>query len=383
MTTLNERQFRMMAESHEGRCLSIYLPTHSSGQEVLHQEDQKRLKNLVKRIEIDLERWGYSQPNINHFLAPLASLLRDNIFWRNRTKSLALFLTVGGLQTVDLSYKVEMSYFLAHDYYLRPLLPLLSHESSYFVLTLNKQEIKFYRGNRENLEMIEVPDLPQRVEDVVGADYRESTIGYHRQKIGGNSYTIYHGKGEWQEDQKDELLELFRSLDQKILPILNKEQWPLFVVASRVLFAIYREACRFPRLYPEPIAIDPRFLTSKDLLIEVKKYTDPLNDAREVHANLIRQYQFTPRTAFSWAQVIPAAVAGQVEALFIQNTIQCWGVFDRNTFELRIQDEPNVTNTSLDNLAAIQVYLHGGNVYDVSSNQMPLEGHEVIALMRY
>lgn len=384
MTKLTKQLFNKLADTHEGRCLSIYMPTHVAGQEVLHHEDQLLLKNLIKRTETVLETRGYDKSSIKDFFRPLQDLLHDIDFWRYRTEGLAIFLAPGQLQSYDLPYSVKSRHYLAHEYYLRPLLPVIQNQPHYHVLSLNLQEIKCYRGEGEEFGEVMLPGLPQSVEEVMGTDYQESSISFHRQKMGGHSYTIYHGKGEWQEDQKDEVMTLFRSVDHLLQPILELDKWPLLVVAPPELFSVYREVNTYRFMHPDPIALDPRYASVKTIIDRSQTVLDSIYlKARDTKADLIRRFQNTGRTAVSWENLIPDAVAGKVDTLFLDMEAEIWGIYDKSTTEVRIHEYPNLTNTSLTNLAATQVFLQGGTVYETTLNEMPLPGYQLNALMRY
>src|SRR6266404_554897 len=69
--------------------VSLYLPTHVAGREI--RQDGIRLKNLLAQTADRLDaEWRRSE--IDAFLAPAASLIEDENFWRHQEKGLAVFL---------------------------------------------------------------------------------------------------------------------------------------------------------------------------------------------------------------------------------------------------------------------------------------------------
>src|SRR5690606_19751818 len=80
--------------------------------------------------------------------------------------------------------------------------------------------------------------------------------------------------------------------------------------------------------------------------------------------------------------IVPGAHYGRVETLFVDVGRKQWGVFDHNTNEVRRLNRPGPNAEDLYDLAAVQTYLNGGNVYAVTADKMP--GPEPIAaVFRY
>jgi hypothetical protein len=49
--------------------------------------------------------------------------------------------------------------------------------------------------------------------------------------------------------------------------------------------------------------------------------------------------------------------------LFLSKDEEIWGICEKSTVEARTHKVPTLSNTSLTNLVAIQVFLNGGLVY--------------------
>jgi len=384
MNALTTDLFRQLAEIHEGRCLSIYMPTHRAGQEVLRRQDHLVLKNVQKEVAKVLESRGYDRVSIADFLLPIKIMIEDLDFWKYRSEGLAILLAPGQKYVFDLPKPVGPFHVLAHEYYLRPLIPMLENQPHYHFLSLQLHQVKLYEGKGSTLSEVSIPHLPQQMEEVVGVDFEESSLSFHRQKMGGNPYTVYHGKGEWQEDHKSEILAFCRSIDDAILSFLEQDGLPLFMATTPELFSIYKEANHYRNLYPEPINRDglPSSLAPVRQEIERALSVD-FKRKMAKKAGLIRQFQSTDRVSTSWNELVQGAVSGRVEALFLEADRETWGVFEKSKGEVRIHAESNLGNTSLMNLAAIQVFLQGGEVFEAPLNEMPLPGYQANALFRY
>ncbi len=385
MTTLNKKIFEELAGLETGPCVSVFMPTHSGGKEVLNHEDQITFKNMVRQIREEMEKRRYEAPAIAKFLEPLHGLLEDPDLWRHQDKGLAVFAADNYLRYFTLPLTFEPFFLFSTEFYLKPLLPFFTGTGDFFLLTLNFHEVKLYRGSRENMEeVLFEPPLPQRLEEVVGYDYEQKVLGYHATKMSGHIQAVFHGHGEWQADEKDEIRSFFDAVDKEIAPVLAGSNAPLVVAALEYLTPIYREVNTYPYLYPEPLTGNPKHVPLPDLH---KKVWDMLafyfDKERRQQAELLSQLRDTERTATDIREVIPAAIGGRVDALFLDKNEEIWGVYDKTDGEVRIDNKRNPSDTALTNLAAVQVFINGGKVYLTDREALPLPYTPVNALYRY
>lgn len=101
-------------------------------------------------------------------------------------------------------------------------------------------------------------------------------------------------------------------------------------------------------------------------------------------ARFIEQ-QGTGRTAIGIDEILPAAFYGKVDALFCENKADIFGSFhkDENNSITVKQSEENDQTVSLMNVAAIQTFLNGGDVYLLKQEEMPNPASRISALFRY
>lgn len=384
MTLLTRKELAALATMHEGRCVSIYLPTHQAGQEVNEHQDSILFKNQLSAAEKSMRELGYGRKETDEFLAPARELLSDPVFWRNQAAGLAVFLGRSMMRCFHLPMAVGPCTYVSHEYYLKPLIPIFMGNGNFYLLTLNFQEVKFYRGNRDQLAEVPLPvPLPGRREEVVGYDYEPKVLGFHS-GAGKGAAAIFHGHADWQEDVKEELVRFFRDVDQKIAPVIQGEHAPLVIASLDYVFPLYREANTYQHLYQEPVAVNPESLKHNDLHRRVwEKMAFHFDEEREQKAALFSQFTDSPRTSSDIREVVPAALGGRVDTLFLDEGQEFWGVYDPLTGEVRLQDAHNRSNTSLANLVAVKVFLSGGQVYLQEQAFMPGPWSAVNALYRY
>src|SRR5690606_20432714 len=117
-------------------------------------------------------------------------------------------------------YTVPISFigrtYLSSDFYITPLIPLFNITETYILLTLKKDGARLYEGNKFGLSEIDIEGLiPSRIEDSVGYDYEQKQLQF-RTQLGGNKPGSFHGHGESESRNKNELLTFFREIDKGI-----------------------------------------------------------------------------------------------------------------------------------------------------------------------
>jgi len=384
MTTLTKKEFDELATVYGGRCVSVFMPTHHSGQEVLNRTDQLVFKNLLKDIEADLINRGFSVRETVDFMEPAHQLQQNGSFWRKQSDGLAVFLANGFLRYYILPLPFEPGYRILHEFDLKPLLPVFIDNPEFYLLTLNFQDVRLYRGTKTGLSEIKPEGaLPQRMEEVVGFDFEQKMLGYRAQK-GGQPQVIIHGHGEGKDDRKDEIRAFFRAIDKVVAAYLHAENVPLVIASLDYLFPLYEKVNSYNHLFPEHISGNPEYEKPAALHRQaLNLLASGFEKTKARKKEQFLQYYDTARSSTDIRQIIPAAKGGQVETLFLAKDYDVWGVYDSRDAAVRIQDAQNPSNTLLTNLAAVSVFQNGGSVYLEERDALPFPDSGINALYRY
>jgi len=92
----------------------------------------------------------------------------------------------------------------------------------------------------------------------------------------------------------------------------------------------------------------------------------------------------TARTSFDLNDIIKASVDGRTETLFVNPLKDRFGMYDKVNRSLIIDDKHTSLHASLFNLAAVQTWLKGGQVFLADNDEnMPFKGTGINALFRY
>jgi hypothetical protein len=368
----------------EPNSISVYLPTHRTGDEVLHRRDAKTLDGFIRSIKASLIENGLVVTDVDKRLAALTALVRDEVFWRQRTEGLALFSNESMLVTADLPYGVQPEVHIAETFYLPPLAPLLSGCGGYYVLALELKRIRLFKANREAFVEMPIANLiPDRLEERVGYDYEQKSLQHRTQQRqqGGSSS---HGHDEADRDRKNEILRYFRAVDKGLQPVLSKDPLPLMIASQTYLAALYREASTYDLLVEEHVAVNLSEAPDEALHRESWKLIAWTFDKtrREKWAKF-EELHGTGKASAQLSRIIPAAFDGKIDSLFISEDAQARGIYDPESRSLTLSDASEDSGESLLNLAMRETLRNGGSVFVGSPEKMSGESREMAALFRY
>jgi hypothetical protein len=383
---ITKKKVLELSEIRSAFCISIFIPTHRAGKETISGKDALNLKNQLKDVRLKLENKGLSVNDIEKFLKPIEDLVNDNEFWRHQSDGLAIFLSDNLYEKYTVPVYFEAFNYVSNEFYLKPLIPLFNGDGLFYLLTLKMDDVKFYEGTRHNVTEIIIDDLvPSQLEDSVGYDYEQKSLQFRTQQ-GNKGEGMYHGHGDSESELKNELMKYFRQIDKGLMTFLHDDQKPPLVVCCLDFhFPNYRKINSYQNIFPQHISGNP---ADKDvfLLHEVAwELLQPyFNKTRQEKMDQFSQFLGKGKASSDLNEILPAALAGKVDTLFLENKADIFGIYNPSTQEIKIQDTHQVANVSLMNLVAMEVLLKGGTVYLFEKEEMPDASFSKInALFRY
>src|SRR4029077_8562969 len=99
------------------------------------------------------------------------------------------------------------------------------------------------------------------------------------------------------------------------------------------------------------------------------------------HTTRARPPRSARRPPSPYDEILQAAHDGRIDTLFVARGVRLWGTYDPKARAIRIQENQTTQrkgNEDLLDLAAIQTFQNGGQVYAVPQQEVP-GGQEVAA----
>lgn len=384
MAHFDKIEFNKLANVHAKLCISIFIPTHHFRETSLIDQDVLIFKNQLKTVRAELRLRSIDENLQDQFLRPLENLLEDSDFWRHQNNCLAIFLSEGFFQTYELSITCSSLVYVASTFFLKPLIPLLYEDGKFLILTLELNKVQLYLYTGEDISHIPLPHkTPSRLEEAVGYDFEEKSLQIRSQQH-GDKRSVYHGQGEGKEDRKNEILRFFREINKGVAAVVGDQKYPMILAGIEYLVPIYRKANTYKNLWETPLILHPSDLHVEEILRRARELMMPIwKRGFSTKSNQFKQLEKTSKVAIGISEILPLAYQGNIDSLFIQTHYETWGVFDPEKKSVRLDKNKNLINTSLTNLAAIQVILKGGKVFLVDEEQMPIDKAEIVSLNRH
>ncbi len=384
MELITKKEFATLANHHAPHGISIFLPTQRAGEEVDQYHARTKLKNHLQELDEELDKSGFSPREIKAKLTPANKLLDDKQLWHNLSDGLAIFIGNDFFGYYTLPVYFEDFRYTADHFYLRPLMPMFNGDGRFFLLTLSLQEVKFYECTRHTITKVYVEDLvPADVSAVVGSDYEEKSLQHH--SIHGTAPGAkHHGQGRNSDKDRDEALRFCQEVNRGLMQMLHDEDAPMIVHCDDALFAIYQQANTYPLLHEHNISGSPEEEDVAMMHERAWNVMEPVfTQKRNEKVAQFRETDNVGKIATTLNDIIPAAVNGRIDTLFLQNREDVYGVFHEAAQEVRVDASKESGNASLLNLAAIHTFLQGGKVYLMEADEMPVKDAMASALLRY
>jgi hypothetical protein len=362
------------------------MPTHRAGSET--QQDPIRLKNLLGEAEERLMTAGLRSSEAQAMLEPVSQLVEDGLFWQQQSDGLAIFVSAREVFHYRLPFDLEELVVVAKRFHVKPLLPFLSGDGQFYVLAISKDAVRLLHGTRYSVSEVDLEGVPSGLADALRFDDPERRLQFHTASGpsggSGGRPAMFHGQGAPSQDEKTDILRYFQKVDEGVQALLAGEQAPLVLVGVDYLLPIYEEANEYPYLVEEGITGNPEDLSNKELHQRVWSLVQPRFRVEQEEAKShFLQLVGGDQASEDLVEVVPAAVHGRIERLFVALGQQQWGRFEPTTNEVTLHADFEPGDQDLPDLAAVQTLLNGGAVYAVEPEQMPDKAALVAAIFRY
>jgi hypothetical protein len=349
---LSKSELVDLMENPGDRCVSIYMPTQKAGAET--QQNAIRLKNLLKEAEEKLSEAGMRSVEAREMLKPAEDLLQREEFWQHQEDGLALFIAPGSFKTYRLSREFEELVMVAENFYVKPLLPLLTTEGRFFVLTLSQGGVKLLEGDRSTLTEVNVDELPDNLADALRFDDPEKQLQWHTGTATpagqGDRPAMFHGHGVGDEDEKERIQRYFQKIASALQDTIAAETRPLVLVGLDFLLPIYRQVNRYPHLVEEGITINPEVLNQEELHSRAWEVVEPFfTQKREEALDRFRisAGRGSEQASTNLEEIVQAAYGKRVETLFVPLGGRQWGRYDLADNKVELHNEPQAGDEDL------------------------------------
>jgi hypothetical protein len=366
--------------------VSIFMPTHHRGG--VDQQDPIRYRNLLRAAEEKLVAKGMRPAEAKSLLKPAEGLATDNLFWRQQSEGLALFLD----PSMYLYYRVPITLNeevgVGERFYVKQLVSLLSDCGWYYVLAVSHHDTRLLQCTAFGSIRINLADVPKNMDEALNFDVPDHRMQYHVPAPNGGSNfgggtAIQSGESSRPNYVKRNILQYFDLVNNGIMKVLKDERAPLILAAVDDMQPLYRTANSYRNILPEGILGNADGV-SDDTLREqawsiVKFYFEQTK--KEAAADYLK-IAGTGLTAAGISDVVPAAYHGRIRFLFLAENVQQWGSYNTAADSVTVHSSQKPEDEDLMDLAAYQTLSHAGTIYVMKTGEVP-GGGPVAATLRF
>jgi uncharacterized protein YjiS (DUF1127 family) len=381
---------------------TLYLPLQRNWNELQH--DRTLLRSLTDKAHEALRDRGLSSEQADALLAPALDLNRTTNGQFADADGLALFLASDFHTAMALPVAPEAAAHVDERFHVRPLWRMLAVDGTFFILALAKGGVQLFRASRYSVETVSLPDVPTSLEESTQFDEPTTSLGYHTgtADVGGGPSGRRAARYYGQEDAgdrtyvKEQILQFFQKLDNGVQKVLRQYSPlpPLVLAGIPYLQGLYRKVNQYAPLMEDGIegeAIGGS--SSRDWDGDALQAAGwPVAEAHfdEERQSALKRYEQVngaepSRAAATLSTVVPAAVQGRIDTLFVPLHAQTWGQFDssRHAMTIRNDESAQPEDTELYNLATASTLLNSGTVYISDAKEPSANMSEIRATLRY
>ena len=356
--------------------LTMYLPT-SAGAPAGSPEgrqDEILLRNLADSAEQQFQDAGVRPAVGREMVEQIRQLPARPRFWQERRNGLAVFVAEDTCLTLRLSTTFAECVTVGPRFLLKPILAHLLSDHPFLLLALSRNQVQLFRGNREVLERIRVPKMPQNIDEALQIDSadRGEQVRSIRRGDGGKDDAIFHGQGGKPETHKEDFAHYVVILLQSLQPVLEQENDPLLLAGVEYELEMFRRACTYPHI------LDTLLLGNADKLsnheLHKRAWEHLVSGVDKQQAEAITRYRSDAgkrTTSRKLAEVVVAAPRGDIDLLFVDNAKKCWGRYDVQTETLEEHARHEPMDDELLDFVTLQTWLARGTTLILPSKKMP------------
>jgi len=368
--------------------LSLYLPTFPTAPN--SHQNPIRFKGLIKQAQDQLQNSSPTSKALTKSLAHAAAKIDDEIFWQHQSFGLAVFIDENHQHFFRLPLSFEEDFQLGLHYNFKPLLPLLTTNGKFFILTLSQKDVKLYQATRTTIGKVFLGDIPRSIQDVIFVEDLQKNLQFHTQTSGhpGGRPGVFHGQGGASDKNvKGEIDKFIRQVENGITDILEAVRpAPLILAGVDYLTAIYRRHNRYQPVLDQEINGNLETLTKPQVHQQAWQIIRPYFKQAELKSmDRFRAKVATGITSNYIQDVLPAAVGGRVDTLFVLRDASIWGQYHSDTAKVETHDDRQPQDEDLLDAAIFHTLLNDGTVYSLKPTEMDSLGPDLhlAALYRY
>ena len=359
-------------------CITVLLPPYRPGDQI--GSIPGLLKTYCQEIARQLALRHIPETEAEDLIEPLLRLTSESVTgWHSGRaifRSPEIFTMLDGLEAVKPAFTV------GRCFQIRPVLAALNLPREVYLLKLSQKQVELLKFAGGRAESVPLPKaVPRTLDEAL--EFKPPDHDLENRSTAGASVGsmrgVRFGTGTGREVAQTYLSDFYKVVDRGVWEVVRRDA-PLVLAGVDQDTALYRSVSDYPNLLNETIHGGVNSPISGDELLRrveaiVRRAAVDRNAAKLAE---VRERMAPARFAADLDTILRAAADKRVDSLYLNQDAQAVGVFGGD----RLGGRANWGEEDLLNVAAIETFLHGGDVFALPAAKMP-QGLEAAAVLRY
>lgn len=366
----------------EGPCLSVYIALSAAPPNQGVKANALEWKETLRALEPKVGSYGAGAAELLESIRDWGAILQDQ---EPQGHSVGVLRSPDVFRFTWIDEVVKSRAEIGPHFYIRPLLPELTRDKTFYILALSQKNVRLLRCTSRSSEEIPLPQHVANSYDAYMNSAKPDHVTDNRASAGpgaGTSKGVMFTTSSDREDKDEYLVHFFRQIDRGVEEILHGKTEPVVLAGVEYEIALYRSLKSNLHLAQECVQGAPNSLKSGEMHARaldaiLRCYEKKVDEA-------LAQYNHKVGAGASnrLKDVVTAAHDGRVLTLLVSDSLEKTGVFDETTHSVKGRETGTPEDEDLVNDAAVQTVLHAGQVFVVPTGKMP-NGAPLAAIYRF
>ncbi len=389
MRLLDFNQIEEIINHRQKHSVSLFMPVFKADQRI--RQNHIRLKNLIAEAEKELQKQGYRDGALTESMATLRDESSHDNFWLDQMNGVAFFLSPGKALMCRLPEQPEEQAVVRDEFYIKPLIPMITQDRLYYVLGLGQKNISLKKCTRYSVTPIELKNIPTSIEDVLKYDDPEKSMQFHTGAGGsGKRPAMFHGQGTGSDAlrHKKDIKRFFQLLDNELnekgyYKRIREQNAPLILAGIEELIPLFAEVTHYPLLTKKHIDKNPEDMDDKELLSESWDIiADSIETEKQQALDTFHELLNAQKASIDIEEIIKSAAAKRIDTLLVDPSAHIWGTYKEDKHAVTVHSDKTDSDIDLVHFSMRNTLQNDGSIRIFASDELP-KNKPMAAIFRY
>lgn len=386
ISKINDNEIKRLINESKNKNpkITIYLPINTTLTSEHISADYIRIKNIknevIKKLQINHQDTDF----IQEFSQKIDEIMSDILSFHDLPQGLLMCISPGVAEIFRLPIETKEYVVIDEQFYLAPILGLISDYQDFYLLVLSLHDPKLYKGDAyglypTSLKFDRSPDELLNIDEI-------NTENVQAKSANGGGSGGYNGRGGEKDQANSDRQKFWRMIDRRIIKS-DEQKLPLILAGVESEIAEFVSISSYPNILSSHLEGSYRTFKPNDLFPQVEQIIRQEIIEPE-HQKIIAEYnrlsiKRSDLIVDNTQDITKASDQGMVDKLILAGLR-----FTADTIKEKSKPEyvlsfPSPSIAKKINLAALNAWHASAKVINLDMNQMPKIKTNMLAILRY